>query len=78
MNVTPLEFRRLWDEFDAPSWAPWSSVEDALFGLDRTTTSNSDRARDKVGRTHLPGRRDASPERAVLEGDLRELVVDVG
>ena len=32
MNVSPRAFRRLWPEFDAPSWAGWASVEDAILG----------------------------------------------
>ncbi len=30
--MTPREFRRLFREFDAPSWQPWASVEDSVFG----------------------------------------------
>ena len=30
---TPAEFRSLWPEFDAQSWASWASIEDAIFGL---------------------------------------------
>lgn len=33
VSYSPRDFRALWPEFDAESWAVWASIEDAAFGL---------------------------------------------
>ncbi len=33
-EYTPRQFRSLWPEFAADSWAPWASIEDAIFGVE--------------------------------------------
>lgn len=51
MNVTPREFRKLWPEFEAPSWAAWGSVEDAIFGEE---PKDPELVRKVTGRDELP------------------------
>ena len=50
-EYTPREFRSLWPEFDADSWAPWASVEDAMFGIEPEDT---ELVRRITGRERVP------------------------
>ncbi len=50
-EYTPREFRSLWPEFDADSWAPWASVEDAMFGVEPEDT---ELVRRITGRERVP------------------------
>src|SRR5262245_22791997 len=45
------EFRALFPEFEAPSWAPWAAIEDAIFGVD---PSDPDLVRRVTCRAVLP------------------------
>src|SRR5205823_3647213 len=49
--MTPREFRALFPEFSAPSWAAWNSIEDAIFGL---APDDADLVRRLTGRAALP------------------------
>lgn len=49
--TTPREFRALFPEFSAPSWAPWNAIEDAIFAI---APSDLDLVRRVTGRTVLP------------------------
>jgi len=51
--MTHREFRALFPEFAAPSWAPWNSIEDAIFGVE---PRDPDLVRRITGRTVLPQR----------------------
>lgn len=50
--MTHREFRELFEEFNAPSWATWNAIEDAIFGV---APSDPDLVRRVTGRTVLPG-----------------------
>ena len=51
MTYTPAQFRSLWPEFAAPSWAPWASIEDAVFGVE---PEDGELVRKVTGRQTLP------------------------
>ena len=51
MSYTPAQFRALWPEFAAPSWARWASIEDACFGIE---PADPDLVRSVTGRETLP------------------------
>lgn len=50
-EYTPREFRSLWPEFQAESWAGWASIEDACFGVE---PADPDLVQQVTGRTELP------------------------
>ena len=50
-EYTPREFRTLWPEFEAESWKPWASIEDAIFGVD---PEDVELVRAITGRETLP------------------------
>jgi len=50
-EYTPQQFRLLWPEFDADSWAPWASIEDAVFGVEPEDT---ELVHQVTGRETLP------------------------
>ena len=51
--MTPREFRNLFAEFRAPSWAAWGSIEDAIFGQ---KPADPDLVRRVTGRAVLPSK----------------------
>jgi hypothetical protein len=49
--MTHREFRALFSEFAAPSWAPWAAIEDTIFGVE---PSDPDLVHRVTGRAVLP------------------------
>jgi hypothetical protein len=52
-DMTARQFRALFPEFGAPSWAPWNAVEDAIFGVSLDPEPAA-LVRRLTGRTTLP------------------------
>jgi len=50
-EYTPREFRTLWPEFEVPSWRPWASIEDAIFGVE---PEDAELVQKVTGRETLP------------------------
>ena len=50
-EYTPQQFRSLWSEFAVGSWAPWASIEDAVFGVE---PANQELVQQVTGRERVP------------------------